>query len=60
MTFDQVQHHITTFLFSCQRTRSDESSYKMKLSDAIFCAEDIIRNRAFRQAIQLAIQDIKK
>ncbi len=33
---------------------------KLPVSDSIFCAEDIVRNRAFWKGIKLAIQDLKK
>lgn len=37
----------------------DNSSYKLPISDAVFCVDDIIRNKKFYDAIKLAVFDKK-
>gem|GEM_PF-2356258 len=59
-SFEQHQEKIIGFLKKYKKPYGDESPYKLQVSDAIFCAEDIIRNRAFYYAIQEAIYDYQR
>jgi hypothetical protein len=55
--FLDTQSKIETFLASQKEGFYDihERSEKLPVSDSIFCAEDRVRNRAFREAIKDAI-----
>ena len=50
-SFDQIQQRIDEYIASQPITHDDPTDTKLPLSDAIFCASDIPRNRLFRDAI---------
>lgn len=61
MNFTKLNNKILDFI-SDYRDDSyaiDDNNFKLPLSDAIFCAEDTIRNKKFYQGIKKAIQDFK-
>ena len=62
MDFDFLQTKIQTFLEAKKQSAYliEDSKYKLPLSDAIFCAQDTIRNRKFFEAIGRAVTDLKK
>jgi len=61
MKFEEIQEVIEKFVQENKRKEyGDQKKYKMKTSDALFCAEDRSRNRIFRNAIDQAIQENKK
>jgi len=59
MSFDLIHNQIQAFLSAQKEDPSalGNKCYKLPLSDALFCAEDVVRNRAFFQGIQQAIQE---
>jgi len=61
MTFDDIQKKIITFFQNHEPTleKLDDETHKLPLSDAVFCAEDLERNKKFRNGIHSAIQDLK-
>lgn len=60
--FSQVHHRILDFLSHSKAHvfDLDDAKFKLPLSDAIFCAEDLLRNRAFFHAIQQATRDLHR
>lgn len=62
MQFDEIHHKIQKFI-SSQKIEAyslEDTQYKLPLSDALFCATDAPRNRAFFVAIQKAISDLQE
>lgn len=59
--FYEIQEKITFFLNNLKKENNfTQTFWKLSTNDALFCASDIIRNKAFFQAIQKAIYDFKK
>ncbi|USN59240.1 MAG: RsmD family RNA methyltransferase [Candidatus Peribacteria bacterium] len=60
MQFEDFQHKLQVVLGMKKEgiySLSDRD-HKLRLSDALFCAEDIVRNRKFFVAIQKALQNL--
>ena len=59
--FYEIQQKITIFLDSLEKSKDfTKTFWKLSTNDALFCAWDIVRNKAFFEAIQKAINDINK
>lgn len=60
MNFKIIQQKIDTFI---KKISSREDIFfkgeKLQLSDALFCAQDTLRNKKFYQAIGAAVRDIQ-
>ena len=61
MNFDIVNSQIQKFISEHQGDlySLNDTTYKLPLSDAVFCATDIPRNRAFFEAIRKAVIKLK-
>lgn len=60
MDFNEINKKIQIFLkdFRNKSYSLSDKDYKLSLSDAIFCADDIVRNKAFFKSIKEAILDL--
>ncbi len=55
--FDKIQNYIQELSEQYKQTeQSKDKSYKLPLSDAFFCAEDIIRNKKFYESIKKVVK----
>jgi len=65
MKFEHAHHKIQE-LIKAEKTDfyvledNKDARSKLPVSDSVFCAEDIVRNRAFWKGIKLAIHELKK
>ena len=57
--FAAFQASVNHFCQHARQTLRNKKSAGLLTSDALFCAEDTIRNQKFWEAIQAAIQAIK-
>lgn len=59
--FYEIQGKINQFLDSIKKDESfTKTFWKLSTNDALFCALDIVRNKAFFNAIEKSISDINK
>lgn len=59
--FYQIQEKINDFLNNISKDESfTQTFWKLSTNDAIFCAWDIIRNKAFFQSIKISLNEIRK
>lgn len=59
--FYDIQNKITDFLNTIQKQNNfTKTFWKLSTNDALFCASDIVRNKAFFKAIKKAILDINE
>lgn len=58
--FDKIQTHIHTLAEKHRRGYdANDKQYKLGLSDAFFCAADVVRNKKFRDAIHQVVEKLK-
>jgi precorrin-6B methylase 2 len=62
ISFNTLHSQIQFFLskYDISNQNKIDKKYKLPLSDAIFCAEDPIRNKVFWQGIKKAIDELKE